>query len=81
MQYVPDWFVTGECVCMWYDESDYWADDENKNFFKWYDDYRKRKAQKVQIKNELMRVTWHPSRWWDWCMSEDEKQETEKLWA
>ena len=24
---------------------------------------------------------WHPSRWWDWCMSEDEKQETEKLWA
>ena len=21
-----------------------------------------------------------PSRWWDWCMSEDEKRETEKSW-
>ena len=19
----------------------------------------------------------HPTRWWDWCMSEDEKKETE----
>ena len=21
-----------------------------------------------------MPVAWHPSRWWDWCMSEDEKK-------
>ena len=25
-----------------------------------------------------MPVAWHPSRWWDWCMSEDQKKETEK---
>ena len=31
------------------------------------------------IKKELMRVAWHPSRWWDWCVSEDKKQETEKV--
>ena len=21
-----------------------------------------------------MPVAWHPTRWWDWCMSEDEKK-------
>ena len=50
-------------------------------FFKWYDGYKKRKAQKASIKEELMPITWHPSRWWDWCVPEDEKNHTEKLWA
>ena len=22
-----------------------------------------------------MLVGWHPTRWWDWCMQEDEKKE------
>ena len=26
-----------------------------------------------------MPITWHPSRWWDWCMSEDEKIEIEMI--
>ena len=26
-----------------------------------------------------MPIAWHPSRYWDWCMSEDEKQGPEKL--
>ena len=39
------------------------------------------KAQKAQIKKELMRVAWHPSRWWDWCVPEDKKKETETFWA
>ena len=25
-----------------------------------------------------MPVAWHPNRWWDWCMSEDEKKEINK---
>ena len=37
------------------------------------------KAQKAQIKKELIPIAWYPSRHWDWCMSEDEKKETEKL--
>ena len=41
----------------------------------------KRKAQKVRLREELMRVAWHPSRWWDWCVPENEKEETEKLWS
>ena len=24
-----------------------------------------------------MLVAWHPSRWWNWCMPEDEKTEIE----
>ena len=32
------------------------------------------------MKDELMPIAWHPSRWWDWFVSEDEKKETEKLW-
>ena len=46
----------------------------------WYAGYNKHKALKMQIGKELLRIGWHPSRWWDWCMSEDEKKETEKLW-
>ena len=42
---------------------------------------KKEKAQKAQIKEELMPIAWHSSRYWDWHMSEDEKRETEKLWV
>ena len=62
------------------DDGGHWDDDEDK-FFEWYDGYVRRKAQKAQTKKELMFIAWHPSRYWDWCMSEDEKRDTEKLWA
>ena len=26
-----------------------------------------------------MSIAWHPKRWWDFCMSEDEKKEIEPL--
>ena len=26
-----------------------------------------------------MPIAWHPSKWWDWCVPEDEKTETEIL--
>ena len=29
---------------------------------------------KKERSKELMLVAWHPTRWWDWCMSEDEKE-------
>ena len=40
---------------------------------------KKIKGQKAKIKEELLPTAWHPSRWWDWCMLEDEKQETKKM--
>ena len=50
-------------------------------FFKWYDLYKKRKAQKASIKKDLTPIAWHGSRWRDWCMSEDETRDTEAFWA
>ena len=80
MQFVPDWFVTREGVDMWHDDyynddGDYWNnnDDDEDEFFEWYGGYKKRKAQKAKIKEELLPIVWHPDRVMDWCMSGDER--------
>ena len=44
--------------------------------FRWH---HKKKYQK-DIKEELMPVAWHPSRYWDWCMADEEKKTAEQLW-
>ena len=66
LRYVPDYFVTQGQVKASHD------DDE---VIGWNDGYQKRRAQRAKIKEELMPIAWHPSRWWDWCMSEEEKKE------
>ena len=40
---------------------------------------KKKKAQKASIKEELMSIAWHPSRYWDWWSSEDEKKRERKI--
>ena len=62
---------------MW-DDNDDWYDNK---LIERYNGYKKRKAQKAKIKEELLPIAWHSSKYWDWCMSEDEKQEREKLWG
>ena len=78
LKYVPNWFVTQEQLKLWHDD-DYHCDAKELN--EWYEGHQKRKVQKAKIKEELMRIAWHPSRWWNWCVPEDEKKETEKLWT
>ena len=73
LQYVPDWFVTQQQLKLWHVYDDFYKRTE------WYDGYQKRKTQKASIKEELLPIAWHPSRWWDWCVPEDKKKETEKL--
>ena len=46
-----------------------------------YDELAKRKALKKDISEELMPVAWHPTRWWDWCLPEDEKEGTERIFT
>ena len=75
LQYVPDWFVTQQKKDIWYDDDYVYNYNE---MIKWYDGYKKRKAQKASIKEELLPITWDPSRWWDWCVSEDEKKTRQK---
>ena len=42
----------------------------------WQTKFEKRKElekKKKKLNEELMSAVWHPTRWWDWCVSEDEK--------
>ena len=34
---------------------------------------------KKKLDEELMRVAWHPNRWWDCCVSDDEKKQTDPM--
>ena len=68
LEYVPDWFVTLQE--MWHEDF-----DDHDVLITLRDAYIKRKIQKAKIKEELMPVAWHPDRWWNWCVPEDEKQE------
>ena len=76
--YVPDWFLRQQQVNMWYD--DYYNDDNYNQVIGWHNGCQKRMVQKAKIKEDLMPIVWHPLRWWDWCVPEDEKEQTEELW-
>ena len=78
LEYVPDWFVTCEQLNLSHDYT-HSLYHNNDRFIKWRKGYEKRKAQKANINEELMPIALHPSRWWDWCVPEDEKRETEKI--
>ena len=69
MRDAPDWFVTQQQLKILQ------YDSYNNDLIEWYDGYKKPKAQKASIKEELMPITWYPSRWLDWCVPEDEKKE------
>ena len=71
LEYVLDWFVKQQHIDPWYDENYPYKRSE---MIEWCKDYQKRKAQKLKIKEELAPIAWHPSRWWDWCVPEDEKK-------
>ena len=70
--------MTQQQIKIWHNDDDYCNDDE---VIGWYDGYEKRKAQKAEIKDELIPFTWHPSRSLNWCVPEDEKKDMEKLWV
>ena len=40
-------------------------------FMAWCFEYKKRKAFKKELSEELMRVAWHTTKCWDWCVPED----------
>ena len=33
-----------------------------------------------ELNEELMLIVWHPSRWWDFWVSEDEKKEIDSIY-
>lgn len=62
-------------VKIWCDGIDYCNNDE---IVEWYDAYKKRKAQRAQIKEELISIAWHPTRMQGGCMTENEKKRITK---
>ena len=40
----------------------------------WRNRFRHLKTFEKDICKELIPVAWHPTSWWDWCMSEDEEK-------
>ena len=44
----------------------------------WHIKFVKRKELKKGLSEELL-AAWYPDRWWDWCMSEDEKKEIDPI--
>ena len=79
LQYIPDWFVRGDWVHMWYVDSEYHDYDNEVNFFKWYDSYKKEGSKSLNKRRALPH-----------CLASVKilgleyvrrrKKETEKLW-
>ena len=59
LKYFPDWFVTQQQIKLRHDDAYYYCND---NYLICYDGYKKQKAQKASIKEELLPIAWHPSR-------------------
>ena len=64
----PDCFVSKKQLNIWFDD-DYWYHDNE--MIEWYKAYKKRKAQKVKIKEQLLPTAWHLDRVMNWCMPGD----------
>ena len=74
------WFTTTHPETFHYYDG-YWVNNDGAIKQHNEESHQKHKAQKAQIKKELMRVAWHPSKWWDWCVHEDEKGDTANCFA
>ena len=66
-----------------FDDTNYDEDDPKTityiTLLAWHIKFEKRKALKKDINEELMLVAWHPKRWWNFCMTEDEKKGIEPI--
>ena len=62
------------------DDTDYDEDDPETIIYirllAWHIKYEKRKTLKKQLNEEC-----HPKRWWNFCISEDEKKEIEPIFT
>ena len=47
----------------------------------WHIKFKKSTALKKNIGGELMPIAWHPKRWWNFYMPEDEKKEIESIFT
>ena len=81
IKYVPDCFITQEMIENGGRCYDSCCDSCNGELHEWFNGYNERKAQKAQIKAELLPIAWHPDRVIDWCFDEEEKKDLKRLWG
>ena len=43
--------------------------------------YHQKRQNYTALRDELIPLTWHPDRVWDWCFDEEHKKESEELWS
>ena len=55
--------------------------DVNIGLMAWHNKFKQRKAFKKDISKGLIPAVWHLTRWWDWCLLEDDKKEIEPIFA
>ena len=71
--------------CINLDNNDFDEDDSvtiiHVRLLAWHTKFKKNKAIKKELNEELMPVAWHPNRWWDWCVLEDEKKEIKPIFS
>ena len=81
IKYVPDCFITPEMIENGGRCYDSCCDSCDGELHEWFNVYNERKAQKAQIKAELLPIAWHPDRVIDWCFDEEEKKDLMRLWG
>ena len=52
----------GRANMIWHNADDYYNDDD---LVEWFNDYKQRKTQRAQIKEELMSIAWQSTRMQD----------------
>ena len=67
------------------DDTNYDEDDPETvihiRILAWHIKFEKRKALEKELNKELMLIARHPRRWWNFCMSKDEKKEIEPIFT
>ena len=68
-----------------FDDTNYDEDDSDiiivVRLLAWYIKFEKRNALKKELNEELIPITWHPKRWWNFYLSKDYKKEIEPIFA
>ena len=68
-----------------FNDTNYDEDDPNTiiliRLLAWHIKFKKGKALKKELNEELIPVAWHPKRWWKFCMPEDEEKEIEPIFT
>ena len=67
------------------DDDNFYEDDPettiNVRLLTWCNKFENCKTFKKCINKELMPVAYHLTRWWNWCLSEDEKKGIESIFT